>query len=208
MRALGVRHRAARLRREVRVHGVGLHGLAAPGHDARHGQCGHGDAPVHGVVVGADVRFATDRRRIPDEAADGARREAAARDGRRCAHARRQAAGRDAAAADGCTASITACRVASAQVKSAILLAALYAEGATTVTSPAAVPRSQRADAGELRACKIVDRGSRRPRIEPPARLASQRLEVPGDFSSAAFFIVAGLLGAAPERVWCSRTSA
>jgi 3-phosphoshikimate 1-carboxyvinyltransferase len=35
--------------------------------------------------------------------------------------------------------------------------------------------------------------------LEPPKRLASQSLEVPGDFSSAAFFIVAGLLGAAPE---------
>ena len=35
--------------------------------------------------------------------------------------------------------------------------------------------------------------------LYPPARLESQSLEVPGDFSSAAFFIVAGLLAAAPE---------
>ncbi len=34
--------------------------------------------------------------------------------------------------------------------------------------------------------------------MHPPQRLANQRLDVPGDFSSAAFFIVAGLLGAAP----------
>jgi 3-phosphoshikimate 1-carboxyvinyltransferase len=36
-------------------------------------------------------------------------------------------------------------------------------------------------------------------RIEPPGRLASQSLAIPGDFSSAAFFLVAGLLGAAGE---------
>src|SRR6202034_3994352 len=33
--------------------------------------------------------------------------------------------------------------------------------------------------------------------LYPPRALANQRLKVPGDFSSAAFFIVAGLLGAA-----------
>jgi 3-phosphoshikimate 1-carboxyvinyltransferase len=35
--------------------------------------------------------------------------------------------------------------------------------------------------------------------LHPPQRLVSQRLNVPGDFSSAAFFIVAGLLGAAND---------
>jgi len=35
--------------------------------------------------------------------------------------------------------------------------------------------------------------------LSPPQRLESQRLNVPGDFSSAAFFIVAGLLGAAAD---------
>jgi len=35
--------------------------------------------------------------------------------------------------------------------------------------------------------------------IHPPERLASLELTVPGDFSSAAFFMVAGLLGAAGE---------
>ncbi len=37
------------------------------------------------------------------------------------------------------------------------------------------------------------------PRCIRRERLANQRLDVPGDFSSAAFFIVAGLLGAAAE---------
>src|SRR5208337_2183759 len=35
--------------------------------------------------------------------------------------------------------------------------------------------------------------------LSPPQRLTSQRLNVPGDFSSAAFFIVAGLLGAGSD---------
>jgi 3-phosphoshikimate 1-carboxyvinyltransferase len=34
--------------------------------------------------------------------------------------------------------------------------------------------------------------------LHPPRGLTRQRLNVPGDFSSAAFFLVAGLLGAAP----------
>ena len=32
--------------------------------------------------------------------------------------------------------------------------------------------------------------------LHPPQQLTNQRIDVPGDFSSAAFFIVAGLLGA------------
>jgi 3-phosphoshikimate 1-carboxyvinyltransferase len=87
--------------------------------------------------------------------------------------------------------------VASAQVKSAILLAALYADGATTVTSPA-VCRDHSERMLSSAGVKIVSEGLTT-RIEPPERLASQSLEVPGDFSSAAFFMVAGLLGAAGD---------
>jgi 3-phosphoshikimate 1-carboxyvinyltransferase len=87
--------------------------------------------------------------------------------------------------------------VASAQVKSAILLAGLYADGATTVTAPAVCrDHSERMLMGA--GVRIETRGLTTS-LEPPARLSSQSLEVPGDFSSAAFFVVAGLLGAAPE---------
>ena len=85
--------------------------------------------------------------------------------------------------------------VASAQVKSAILLAGLYADGPTTVTSPAICrDHSERM----LLSCGVhlTIRGLRTT-VHPPQRLAALRLNVPGDFSSAAFFIVAGLLGAA-----------
>ncbi len=87
--------------------------------------------------------------------------------------------------------------VASAQVKSAILLAALYAEGSTTVTSPA--PCRDHSERMLESAGVKMETAGLVTRIEPPARLASQNLSVPGDFSSAAFFLVAGLLGAAGE---------
>jgi 3-phosphoshikimate 1-carboxyvinyltransferase len=87
--------------------------------------------------------------------------------------------------------------VASAQVKSAILLAGLYADGATTVTAPAT---SRDHSERMLLSCgvRVVTEGLRTT-VYPPQRLSGQRLDVPGDFSSAAFFIVAGLLGAGHE---------
>ena len=87
--------------------------------------------------------------------------------------------------------------VASAQVKSAVLLAALYAEGATTVVAPA-VCRDHSERMLLSSGVRLSTEGLATT-IYPPARLASLDLNVPGDFSSAAFFIVAGLLGAAGE---------
>jgi len=87
--------------------------------------------------------------------------------------------------------------VASAQVKSAILLAGLYADAPTTVTAPAICrDHSERM----LSSCGVrLTTAGLRTTLHPPQRLVSQRLNVPGDFSSAAFFIVAGLLGAAND---------
>jgi 3-phosphoshikimate 1-carboxyvinyltransferase len=86
--------------------------------------------------------------------------------------------------------------VASAQVKSAILLAALFADSATTVTAPAVTrDHSERM----LLSCGVrLDIDGLSTTLHPPQQLTGQRIEVPGDFSSAAFFIVAGLLAAAP----------
>ncbi|HUX73827.1 MAG TPA: 3-phosphoshikimate 1-carboxyvinyltransferase [Steroidobacteraceae bacterium] len=84
--------------------------------------------------------------------------------------------------------------VASAQVKSAILLAGLYAGGASTVISPAV---SRDHSERMLRSFGVrVETDDLTVRVHPPARLAAQRLQIPGDFSSAAFFIVAALLAA------------
>jgi 3-phosphoshikimate 1-carboxyvinyltransferase len=87
--------------------------------------------------------------------------------------------------------------MASAQVKSAILLAGLYAEGPTTVTAPAVNrDHSERM----LESCGVdVQVDGLQVRLNPPKSLANQHLSVPGDFSSAAFFIVAGLLASGRE---------
>jgi 3-phosphoshikimate 1-carboxyvinyltransferase len=87
--------------------------------------------------------------------------------------------------------------IASAQVKSAILLAALYATEPTTITAPAA---SRDHSERMLASCGVkLDIDGLRITLHPPQRLMSQKINVPGDFSSAAFFIVAGLLAAPVE---------
>lgn len=82
--------------------------------------------------------------------------------------------------------------VASAQVKSAVLLAGLVAEGRTSVTEP-----SPSRDHTErmLRAFGVpVHVDGATVSIEGPASLAAVELDVPGDVSSAAFLIAAALL--------------
>jgi 3-phosphoshikimate 1-carboxyvinyltransferase len=82
--------------------------------------------------------------------------------------------------------------VASAQVKSAILLAGLGASGQTTVIEP--VPTR---DHTELMLRQAGVRVVSRPysvSIEPPERLRLGSVDVPGDFSSAAPFIVAATI--------------
>ncbi len=82
--------------------------------------------------------------------------------------------------------------VASAQVKSAILLAGLYAQGATEVAEPAVTrDHTERMLVGF--GC-TVEAAQGHVRLDPPARLAACALEVPGDFSSAAFFLIAGAI--------------
>jgi len=82
--------------------------------------------------------------------------------------------------------------VASAQVKSAVLLAGLYAEGVTEVIEPG-VTRDHTERMLQSFGCPVESvRGE--VRLTPVERLTARPLEVPGDFSSAAFFMVAGLI--------------
>ncbi|MBK8833762.1 MAG: 3-phosphoshikimate 1-carboxyvinyltransferase [Anaerolineae bacterium] len=82
--------------------------------------------------------------------------------------------------------------VASAQVKSAILLAGLNATGQTTTREPA--PTRDHTER-MLRAMGVDARTQgNTTTLTPPAALHAISLTAPGDFSSAAFFIVAGLL--------------
>ncbi|OGS24508.1 MAG: 3-phosphoshikimate 1-carboxyvinyltransferase [Elusimicrobia bacterium RIFOXYB2_FULL_48_7] len=82
--------------------------------------------------------------------------------------------------------------VASAQVKSAILLAGLQAKGITSVSEPGA-SRDHTERMLEYLGAKVRVEGNT-VSVEGGVKLKAKDISVPGDFSSAAFFIVAGLL--------------
>jgi 3-phosphoshikimate 1-carboxyvinyltransferase len=82
--------------------------------------------------------------------------------------------------------------VASAQVKSCLLLAGLLAEGETTITESLATRDHTERMLAAMGASLCRD--GTRLTIEPAERLEAGDIVVPGDFSSAAFFLVAGLV--------------
>ena len=87
--------------------------------------------------------------------------------------------------------------VASAQLKSALLLAGLRARGRTVVRSPG---RSRDHTERLLRSMGVTveSRLNEVVSISAPGRLASINTQIPGDFSSAAFFLVAGVARRTP----------
>ena len=82
--------------------------------------------------------------------------------------------------------------VASAQVKSCILLAGLYADGETSVTEPAISRNHTELMLGGFGAT-IRSEGNTAI-IQPAKELYGQQIAIPGDISSAAYFIAAGLI--------------
>lgn len=83
--------------------------------------------------------------------------------------------------------------VASAQVKSAVLLAALFAEGdETTVVEP--LPTRDHTERLLALAGATVKRRPSSVSIQPATRLALGQVEIPGDFSSAAPLLVAAAI--------------
>ena len=82
--------------------------------------------------------------------------------------------------------------IASAQVKSAILLAGLYADGETSVTEPA-LSRNHTELMLKNFGCDIASLG-KTATLKPGNELYACDIIVPSDISSAAFFIVAGLV--------------
>lgn len=83
--------------------------------------------------------------------------------------------------------------VASAQVKSAILLAGLYAEGETSVTEPY-LSRNHTELMLTAFGADVRSEGNTA-YVKQADELEAQKIIVPGDISSAAYFIVAGLIG-------------
>ncbi|MXW22171.1 MAG: 3-phosphoshikimate 1-carboxyvinyltransferase [Candidatus Dadabacteria bacterium] len=87
--------------------------------------------------------------------------------------------------------------VASAQVKSAILLAGLYAAGRTSVTEP---ERTRDHTERMLRHFGVpVETEGTCVSVSPGAEFSGTEIEIPSDISSAAFFIVAALINPGSE---------
>lgn len=82
--------------------------------------------------------------------------------------------------------------VASAQVKSSILLAGLYAEGLTSVTEPT-LSRNHTELMLKGFGAEVTCEGTTAT-IAPEPKLFGQHILIPGDISSAAYFIAAGLI--------------
>ena len=82
--------------------------------------------------------------------------------------------------------------VPSAQVKSAVLLAGVQADGRTTVVEP--IPTRDHTERLLERAGARVTRRPRSVSVEPAAELRLPQLEIPGDISSAAPFLVAAAI--------------
>lgn len=87
--------------------------------------------------------------------------------------------------------------VASAQVKSALLLSGLFADGPTRVIEVAPTRDHTERLLNAMGAHVATD--GRTVTIEPPERLRCVDVEVPGDFSSAAFWLVLGVLHPSAE---------
>jgi len=82
--------------------------------------------------------------------------------------------------------------VASAQVKSAVLLAGLFAEGVTSVIEE--IPTRDHTELALEEFGAEVVREGRAIRVEGHPSLEGRKLTVPGDLSSAAFFLAAALI--------------
>ena len=82
--------------------------------------------------------------------------------------------------------------VASAQVKSCVLLAGMYSDGITSVTEPV-LSRNHTEIMLNYFGARVTSEGTTAS-IAPEPSLSAREITVPGDISSAAYFIAAGLL--------------
>lgn len=82
--------------------------------------------------------------------------------------------------------------VASAQVKSCVLLAGMYSDGITSVTEPV-LSRNHTEIMLNYFGARVTSEGTTAS-IAPEPYLFAREITVPGDISSAAYFIAAGLL--------------
>ena len=193
--AMGIRIERPAAGRVV-IHGRGLHGLSAPPAALDLGNSGTAMRLLAGLLCGQSF----DSTLIGDASLMRRPMERVAAPLRRMGAQLRTQHGRPPIEIAG-TRSLRGCEhrldLPSAQLKSAILLAGLYADGRTIVSEPG---RSRDHTERMLVAFGVpVAREDATVALDGPAQLAAASIDVPGDFSSAAFFIVAALIaGSAP----------
>ena len=181
---------------ELVVHGVGLRGLHAPDAPIDAGNAGTLMRLLPGILAGQEGRFELTgdeslRSRPMDRVAEPLKRMGArieTTNGKPPVTV---------VGTDGLKGIEYVLPMASAQVKSAILLAGLNANGTTTVVEPAPTR-----DHTELMLQAAGARVHRRPvsvSIEPAGPLHLPEVTVPGDFSAAAPFVVGATLIAGSE---------
>ncbi|MCI6720530.1 MAG: 3-phosphoshikimate 1-carboxyvinyltransferase [Clostridiales bacterium] len=176
---------------DVTVHGVGLHGLREPSERLYTGNSGTTTRLISGILAGQAFPVS-----LTGDASIEKRPM-----GRVITPLRQM--GADITGVDDkfCPLSIRPSRlhgieytlpVASAQLKSAILLAGLYADGPTTVIEPAPSRDHTERMLRQL-GCRVEAEGCRIT-VYPPEKLTASDVAVPADISSAAFFLVAGAI--------------
>ena len=173
----------------VVIGGVGREGLRAPAAEIDLGNSGTAMRLLAGLLagqrfdctlVGDDSLSRRPMRRITEPLARMGARIGTAQDGTPPIRLR---------AGDGLAAIRHTSAVASAQVKSSILLAGLHASGRTCVTEPA--PTRDHTERMLAAFGVVLTRDGRRTCIEGGARLSATEIDVPGDISSAAFLLAA-----------------
>jgi len=180
---------------EVRVHGRGLHGLRAPENPIDCGNAGTAMRLLAGVL--AAQPFASELRGDASLSARPMERVAAPL----------REMGAAISTAPGGVPPLTIgaahgplrgmrhdLKVASAQVKSALLLAGLYADGSTTIDEPAVTRNHTELMLHGFGAG--ISWGNRMVTINPGASLRPGTVTVPNDISAAAFFIVGAAISA------------
>jgi 3-phosphoshikimate 1-carboxyvinyltransferase len=172
----------------LRIHGVGLHGLKPPAAPLDLGNSGTSMRLLSGLLAGQafDTTLTGDAslvRRPMRRVTEPLRAMGARIDTTEAGTAPlRIAGGSRLKGID------YAMPVASAQVKSCLLLAGLYAEGKTCVTEPAPTrDHTERMLAGFG---YPVARDGNRVCIQSGGKLSATRIDVPADISSAAFFMI------------------
>ena len=180
----------------VRVQGVGLRGLKEPGGPLDCGNAGTLMRLLPGILAGHEGRFEL----VGDESLSTRPMERIAEPLRAMGARVETEDGHAPVVVEGGALEPVRWQlpVASAQVKSAILLAGLYAEGGPTVVVEPAPTRDHTERMLEAMGAR-VQRKAKESGVSPVEGLRPLRTSVPGDFSSAAPFIVAATLLAESE---------